>query len=351
MRDITTVIESDFRIQGEWDAPLLSRLHRMFPHLADRTSVKDVLCGLGLFVLRSGCFAKVFVIAAEPVNVGMAIPAMNAMADTIAPGSYLKAIMDDGSCERITFHPGGVALDPFHPRMRFSPTIVPGGFIHLGHLWVSHINRLWADAIGGELHLTLDASKVTPIDEEERERIEEGTISDLCWAGVEFDEVHRSYAIDREEIESVLDPSPFVDAFRSGKSPYAEEVYEKSMMDFIGGYDLLVRGEDLLMTDKLYEFFWAMANLPTTERFYIPMVCDPKGVKLNRSDAETWRYSIQCFRAEGWTPTEVMGLLMDHCLFDRDEPIIRNGRLNLANFRPNPRIDLGDVPCEGGEET
>jgi len=337
-RKITKIISSKIRFKKDREDGVLKQLVAEFPDITylDRRpkSIVEFLDVLGwkFLVAKSGITALSLNYYCTPLIETTSF-LMSIINDAISPGSYIKVVCNYGDSLVLKFSKDGFSITPFKPILRFAPTITPYGLAHVGHVWLCYVNMEWAKHIGGEFHLDYETSDVSEISENDADKMSKQFIEDLLWAGIKFDAVHKFE--DKDKIDYSLSLSQLLS---SARPPAARSIMYRAVRDNKMNFDVICRGDDLLASDMLYEFFSGVFNGPHHENTYIPCVNSEDGNRLGKSDVATRPYCIKNFRENGWSPADIKEILMERCLKNYQQPIVKDGCINFSNFIPFPRV-------------
>lgn len=220
------------------------------------------------------------------------------------------------------------------------------GGLHLGHIYTALVNQDAAHSTGGKFIVRVadDHANTTRKAHAGRNLLmAEQMAYDLDWLGLDFDAWHletemRKQFTDvaslcmaglfRDEVqhtENMLSPlmmgRPDIENY-----PYTPYMTgEKVWLDYMEGVNLLARGVDLTSEFSLYCYYCQLWDLPRPEFWIIPRL--RSGTDISKHSGG---YRIAEYRANGWTPAEVLALLRKACLY--------NDRYGFRpdNLRPDP---------------
>lgn len=336
--DIVAIYRSNLRCDEEWGEREERRLAPIIQTMVPGDSVQTALYRRGLVVASSGKFKRPMLARGVTMPLLELLEVFEVLSGIMAVGSYVDVLSTDGRCFRLQTTHSGVSVEDVKPTLRFVPTIFPGAYMHLGHLWTAVVNRELADAVGGRLCLDFERSNAFPMSGE-KEALKLEIAADLEWGGVVFDD-KKDMEDDPRVKETVGLNSEYIAAQRP---PYSRALFERVVRDEMEGFDMILRGEETLCGDLLYDYFAGLLDMPIREKFYIPSVRSEEGFKLSKSIPTTEPYSLKAMREMDVDPARIVQYLKKVCLREPSLGIIKDGFVNFENFERDPRIVLSDL--------
>ena len=224
------------------------------------------------------------------------------------------------------------AISFYKNTTRFEPT--SNGPLHLGHLYMILVNYYEAKSTGGRFIFRVeDNSKEWRwrVGDEAMQAYIDGYRQDLEWLGIEPDvwlleseleeevtEMRQLLAPDWHAEELCMYPVPWVPFDEAVVYyPYAPQLtVSRVIMDSYAGVNLLIRGNDLLTEHCLYMHLCDQMRLPKPRCVYLPRLKRGGKELLSSISKTSGGFSIERYRAEGWTPDELMVKLRHACLKD-----------------------------------
>lgn len=230
---------------------------------------------------------------------------------------------------------------------RFNPG--SNGSLHLGHLYSLLVNERFAHGRRGKFCVRFDdTSQAIRIEMEHPERIDQiiqNQIDEIAWLGIQVDAWQRqSDVLDEVHTElkkhklyglGDIHPHYLPVSIRFGSSwipyPYtANQTAERVIMDKMLGITHVIRGDEFLTEYSLYYFFAEQMNVKMPEFIFLPRLVSSSG-DISKTNGG---YKISEFRANGYTPEELIHMMEWACLY-----WWKRG-WSLENLKPNPKIEL-----------
>jgi glutamyl/glutaminyl-tRNA synthetase len=231
---------------------------------------------------------------------------------------------------------------------RFNPSA--NGNLHLGHLFTLLVNDYFVSSRNGELIIRFDDTSPVAVNTGDRlESIITSQIDDIRWLGIagrvsgwqrqsHFREILdiKLYELGFDNIEEIADgehylPPVIKNSFDWVAYPYMpQQTAERVIMDNIMGVTHLIRGDDFLTEYSLYRYYCQLFEYPAPEFIFLPRLCSANG-DISKTKGG---HKIADFRANGYTPEQVIRILEKACLY------YPNNGWEFYNIRPNPRVDL-----------
>jgi len=231
---------------------------------------------------------------------------------------------------------------------RFNPSA--NGNLHLGHLFTLLVNEYFASSRNGKCIMRWDDTSPICIATGDRmDGIIQSHIDDLRWLGLEDKLMEwQCQSVFKEVVEmklydlgfDVMNDAPegyhyLPLVIRNGVDwityPYVpRQTAERVIMDNIIGVTHLIRGDDFLAEYSLYCYYCQLFKFPAPEFIFLPRLCSANG-DISKTKGG---YKIADFRANGYTPEQVIRILEKACLY------YPNNGWEFYNIRPNPRVDL-----------
>ena len=167
-----------------------------------------------------------------------------------------------------------------------------------------------------------------------------------CWrfrvsppAKVEFDDVFAGHRC--ADVASSLGDFPIARDPDGAGYTLAVVVDDAAM-----GVTEVVRGDDLLPATHAQILLQRALGLPSPRYLHVPLVVGPDGRRLAKRHGDT---RISSFRAAGWSPERIFGLLAHSCRWtEKDEEISLSGlleRFTLDTIPHEPFVYSADNPC------
>jgi glutamyl/glutaminyl-tRNA synthetase len=207
---------------------------------------------------------------------------------------------------------------------RFCPTI--NGFLHLGHAFACLINRAEAHRSGGRFGIRFDDTQrawLWTCGADNIKRYHDGMIEDLEWLGIKPDWwSSQSELMPRVEafckfLHYDLPPDTFGDydpAEAAGVHhcypPNKRLTIEHVVMDFLEGCNFVIRGNDLLPEDCLYDVIRREMQLPPVKRYYLDRLYFD-GDEISKT---LGKFKICDFRKAGMKAQDLISDLSGDCL-------------------------------------
>lgn len=231
---------------------------------------------------------------------------------------------------------------------RFNPST--NGNLHLGHLFTLLVNEYFASSRNGRFIIRWDdTSPVCLATGERMDGIIQSQIDDIEWLGI-YNRVAKweqqsdlreqidikLYELGFDGVEEVADGYHYLPlVIRNGVDwvtyPYMpQQTAERVIMDNIMGVTHLIRGDDFLAEYSLYRYFCQLFKFPAPEFIFLPRLCSVNG-DISKTKGG---HKIADFRANGYTPEQVIRILEKACLY------YPNNGWEFYNIKSNPRVDL-----------
>lgn len=232
---------------------------------------------------------------------------------------------------------------------RFNPTT--NGSLHLGHLYTLLVNEQFAHAAtGGFFYVRFDdTSQAITVEMKDIDRVPQiirQQEEDINWLGIKVDGWSKQSDLTEKIYIKIRDtfvmhpllrdihPHYLPTIIRSGNTciPYPYTPYqtlERVFLDNALGVTHVIRGEDFVTEYSLYRYFCERLEFPYPKFIFLPRLMSKSG-DISKTNGG---YKISDMRSNGYTPQQVIDLLVKACLFYPE-----NG-WDIYNLKPNPQLD------------
>jgi len=208
---------------------------------------------------------------------------------------------------------------------RFCPS--ENGSLHLGHVFSALVNECVAHSVGGKFIVRSDNTSYTSCKMGDKMgRIEHNQHETIEWLDIRVDEWTTQQDLWNETYKIITEARfsiPFENqhryilprSIRLGTDfifyPYTpQQTLERVIMDYLQNITHIIRGEDFITEFSYYAYLCQIFDYPLPEFWYLPRL-SAGGRDISKTNGG---HTIAEYRANGYTPEDIKGLLAKSCL-------------------------------------